>query len=158
MEIVKLVDETYKSVDLNKHDSLETVIHYILHRKDVDMPWRFIGGIGVNPADAAYQFRAVKKFFRKDDETRRQLRHFVVSFEGGVNVDPYTAYMLAGEIAKYYSDKYQIFYAVHEDTDNVHIHFGMNTVSYVEGSMYAEGYGDYYRLIAYIENIVKSHL
>lgn len=66
--------------------------------------------------------------------------------------------MLAGEIARYYSDKYQIFYAVHEDTDNVHIHFGMNTVSYVDGSMYAEGYGDYYRLVAHIENIVKSYL
>lgn len=34
----------------------------------------------------------------------------------------------------------------------------MNTVRYVDGSMYAEGYGDYYWLVAYIENIVKSHL
>ena len=86
----------------------------------------------------------VKYFYRS--RTNRKYRHW------------YTAYMLAGEIARYYSDKYQIFYAVHEDTDNVHIHFGMNTVSYVDGSMYAEGYGDYYRLVAYIENIVKSHL
>ena len=39
MEIVKLVDETYRSVDLNEHDSHETVIHYLLHRKDVDMHW-----------------------------------------------------------------------------------------------------------------------
>ena len=158
MEIVKLVDETYKSIDLNKHDSLETVIHYILYRKDIEMPWRFIGGLGVNTADAAFQFRAVKRYFRKDDESRRQLRHFVVSFENGLCVDAYTAYILAGEIATYYSDKYQIFYAVHEDTDNVHIHFGMNTVSYIDGSMYSEGYGDYFRLVAYIENIVKAYI
>ncbi len=157
MEIVKLVDESYKSDDLLAHDSLETVIHYILHRKDNGMPWRFIGGLGTNPIDAAFQFRAVKKFFRKEGESRRQLRHFIVSFEENLCVDAYTASVMAREIAGYYADRYQIIYAVHEDTDNVHIHFGMNTVSYVDGSMYSEGYGDYYRLTAYAENIVKAH-
>ena len=158
MEIVKLVDETYRSVDIKAHDSLETVIHYILYRKDMNRPWNYIGGIGINPYNAAFQFRAVKRYFRKDDESRRQLRHFVVSFENGLCVDAYTAFILAGEIAKYYSDKYQIIYAVHEDTDNVHIHFGMNTVSYVDGSMYSEGYGDYFRLKYFVENLVKAYL
>ncbi len=158
MEIVKLADESYKSLDLSVHDSLETVIHYILHRKDNGMPWRFMGGLGTDPANAAFQFRAIKKFFRKEGESRRQLRHFDVSFEESACIDAYTASIIAPEIAGYYADRYQIIYAVHEDTDNVHIHFGMNTVSYVDGSMYSEGYGDYYRLVVYIKNIVKSHI
>ena len=54
MEIVKLVDETYRSVDLKAHDSLETVIHYILYRKDMNQPWNSIGGIGINPLNAAF--------------------------------------------------------------------------------------------------------
>lgn len=158
MEIVKFVDETYRSIDLKTHDSLETVIHYILYKKNSDILWDYIGGAGTNPYNAAFQFRAIKKYFRKDDESRRQLRHFVVSFDNKACVDAYTAFLLAGEISKFYSDKYQLIYAVHEDSDNLHIHFGMNTVSYVDGSMYSEGYGDYYRLVSYVNNLLKAYL
>ncbi len=158
MAVVKLVNETYRSNNVTYHDSLEAVINYILFDKKSKRPRNYFGGIGVDPFCAAYQFRAIKSYFRKSEESRRQARHFVVSFETESTIDAYTASLIAVEIAKYYSPRYQIIYAVHENTENIHVHFVMNTVGYIDGRMYGDGYGDYYRLCSYVDKIVKKYV
>ena len=60
---------------------------------------------------------------------------------------------LGFEICKYYSD-YQSVYGLHTDTDHLHLHFAVNTVSYKTGKMYAGGISDWYRLQGYIQSLL----
>ncbi len=46
------------------------------------------------------------------------------------------AYILGWQIAAYYAHRYQIVFGVHENTENLHIHFVFNTVSFVDGLKY----------------------
>ena len=94
------------------------------------------------------QMETVKEVWHKTEG--RQARHFVVSFAWGERISEAEAWRLAYWIALYYADRYQIVYAVHEDTENVHIHFVFNPVSFVDGRIYAEGKDDFSRLQAHI--------
>ena len=46
------------------------------------------------------------------------------------------AKIIAENITDMFFRKYQIYYGVHEDTENLHIHFAVNTVSYVDGKKF----------------------
>ena len=76
-----------------------------------------------------------------------RLRHSVLSFEEKEHISHSVANMIADSIALYYASEYQIVYAVHEDTDTVHIHFVMNQVSYTDGHKYSGSKQKYYDFI-----------
>ena len=61
----------------------------------------------------------VKQHFQKMDG--REMRHFIVSFDE--DITPYDAYIMGRQIAAYYAHRYQIVFGVHDDTENLHIHF-----------------------------------
>ena len=65
------------------------------------------------------------------------LRHWIISFGARDLISPIQAYYIAVEAARFYADRYQLVFAVHEDTDQVHVHFVMNQVSYVDGRKYS---------------------
>lgn len=55
------------------------------------------------------------------------------------------------------NDSFVNYVGVHEDTDNIHIHFVMNTVSFVDGLKYSGGYDDLYNLTNYVNKIYKEY-
>lgn len=61
------------------------------------------------------------------------------------------------EIAAYYGKRYQVFFGIHGNTDHRHIHFVMNTVSYIDGKKYAEGYDDFFKFREYVNTVVESY-
>lgn len=95
----------------------------------------------------------VKEYYHKTP--KRMMRHFVVSFENKVSA--YDAYILGYQIAAYYSGRYQIVFGVHEDTDNVHIHFAFNTVSFVDGLKYSGDACDLSRLKVYVNEVFEAY-
>lgn len=109
----------------------------------------------VLPEIAAESMRGVTKAYHKDKGTR--LRHSVLSFSPN---DPLTARQVK-EITKkcvaYYEDNYQILAAVHEDCDHLHIHFVMNTTSYVDGSKYRGTKSDYYGFIKHMKQVLRPY-
>lgn len=118
-----------------EENSIPNVIHYII--KPEKTLHGFIGGYGVNLLNEQSMidsFLIVKNIYHK--KNGRQLKHFIVSFSSAENITPILAYQLAWEIASLYSDKFQILFAVHEETQNLHIHFVVNTVSFVDGRMF----------------------
>lgn len=76
------------------------------------------------------------------------LQNHIISDE---NITPYYAYILSWQIAAFYADRYQIVFGVHDNTDNVHMHFVFNTVRFVDGLKYSESYSDLYKLNVYVD-------
>ena len=133
MEIVKIVGKKYYC-----EDSIRNLIGYVT---DENKTHKYIGAIGTNadePEKMIQQMEAVKEGFDKK-HGYRQARHLIVSFENDEKITPDIAYFIAYDIACYYSDRYQICFGVHLDTDNIHIHFIQNTVSYVDGKLFSGG-------------------
>lgn len=97
---------------------------------------------------------AVSKHFRKYSRVR--LHHFIVSFGKEDIYLPTMLPQIAEEISSFIGQRFQIVYALHEDTGNPHIHFVFNAVSYVDGYKYHCGIGEYKQLVYWIETILSS--
>ena len=114
---------------------------------------RLLGGYAVNPANAPEEMRLVKALWSK--EGGRQVRHFILSFAQRERIDPDAAMRLGFEVCKYYG-QYQSVYGIHTDTDHLHIHWAVNTVSFLDGRMYTGGFEDWYRLRDYIQSLLPD--
>lgn len=146
MAVVKFVNESYK-----KKTDMLNLLDYIARSADFTSGF----GISINCAERVfYEFECVKKYWNKEEEGRRQVRHLVVSFKKSIlSFD--SVYEIAWKIGALYGNKYQVFYGVHTDTEHYHIHYAINTVSFINGMMFSEGYGDLVNLkknISIVEN------
>ena len=101
---------------------------------------------------AADEMRNVAIAFNKGKGKR--VRHSVLSFGDWENVTPEIADAFAQKIILHYADDFQIVYAVHANTDEVHIHFVMNQISFLDGHRYPGDKADYYRFRKWIKQII----
>lgn len=148
MCIVKVVNDSFTNCEC-----IFRLTNYAL----VGKPYkriRYYGGYNVVLSRADEEIVLVKQYFQKTD--KRLMRHFTVSFDDETSA--YDAWILSWRIAAYYADRYQIVFGVHEDTDNLHIHFVMNTVSFVDGLKYSGGTGDLFRFTNYVNKAHKEYL
>lgn len=92
----------------------------------------FTGSGGVKPEcrEAAGQLIKVQRAFGKDNG--RRAYHMVVSFEENFR-NPDVVIQASKAIGEEIFQKYQVFYGVHSSTDNLHAHFAINAVSYMDG-------------------------
>lgn len=142
--IVKVINNGYE------HPlALKGLIKYILTDKDTKGNTRYYDGCYINPENVEREMMDVKQYFRKTQG--RQARHFIVSFDDYVCMGRQADH-LARQICEYYYNTFQIMYSVHEDTDNYHIHFVMNTVSWVDGHMFSEGPAELQQFKNYVNN------
>lgn len=131
MMYFKIVNDPYTSPY-----SVENVIKYAERDKSDILGIRtntYTGGSGINNVKTAVdEFTTIKNLYDKTEG--RQIRQFIISPDPK---DLFTApmlYELALYVCAYYGNRYQILFSVH--TDNyplLHIHFVMNTVSFVDG-------------------------
>lgn len=133
--------------------AIPDVINYVF-RKD-KIPNKVIGGYHVDFNDVAGSMIQVSKHFRKYSRVR--LHHFVVSFHPEDIYLPAMIPRIAEEICSLIGQQFQIVYALHEDTYYPHIHFVFNAVSYIDGSKYHCGIGEYKQLVGWIGTILSSY-
>ncbi|WP_130870549.1 relaxase/mobilization nuclease domain-containing protein [Intestinimonas massiliensis (ex Afouda et al. 2020)] len=150
--------EGYIGGKYHDRDSFHDVISYVLRPEKT--PSHYIGGIGVDVLYAAAQMETLSACFGQNQGVH--LRHMILAFENGELYRSRKhalalAYQLAYPIAQFYGDCYQVIYAVHEDTDNVHIHFVMNTTNYRTGRKYPGTKEDYYRFVRHVEHILEPY-
>lgn len=149
--VVKVIDEGYE------HPlALKGLLKYIFTDKSTGNRCYYIGGANVDPKNAEEEMGAVKRAYRKTEG--RIARHFVVSLGSDGVFLPHEANILARKICEYYCMRFQIVYAVHEDTKNLHIHFVMNTVSFVDGRMFSEGPAELQRFKYYVQQLINEHV
>lgn len=147
----KLVDEPYYRIT-----SVHNLIHYVTHDKKTHLLLDYIGSPNTDISKATEQFLYVKQHYNK--MSGRQMRQFVVSFNKKCCISSVDAYYIGMMICRFYAERYQIVFGVHQDTDNIHIHFALNTVSYVDGKKYREGYEDCFKLEGYVEYCVNKYV
>ena len=121
-----------------KQDLIEKEIHYILKpQKHV----RYYGGYNVlitdNIEDMIDQFHGARSAFGKYHGI--QVRHFLLSFSAEYDkVHAYHVHLIGREVSKLFLD-YQVIFAGHEETENLHIHFIVGTVNLRTGMAFDAG-------------------
>lgn len=151
------VNSCFQHINFKKYqdnDVFFDVLNYIVN--PIKTPNHYIGSVNINEAShAAEEMSAVIRHFGKDKGVH--LRHMILSFWPEEKVSAHQAYFLAHEIAAYYGNEYQLVFAVHEDTAAPHIHFVMNTTSFVTGLKYRGRRDDYYHFQAHIKEMLWDY-
>ena len=100
-------------------------------------------------------FLIIKQLYRK--EGGRQSVHFVISFSKGECYNSEHAHQIGCEILEEILPDYQVLMGVHSNTENLHLHFLVNSVSYRTGRKFQSSPKDLKKLRQTIEKIVCGH-
>ena len=118
-----------------------------------------IGGYGVDPYDLKKTYEQmlyVKNYYHKTQEN--PIMHFIVSF--GDEVRTYEkAKAWAILIGAFFKNQYQLLWAVHKKKRGeslFHVHFIMNTVSFVDGKLYNSSRAHLTDFCKYVERVTGS--
>lgn len=102
---------------------------------------RLVTGVNCIPQIAASQMMTVKRKFSKEDGTIAY--HGWQSFNGW-ETTPETAHEIGVKLAKrLWGDRFQVVVSTHTNTENLHNHFAVNTVSFVDGKKFRRTKKDY---------------
>ena len=147
----------YKVVGIGEHgkffddNAYSSATDYIFNPEKA----AYVGGCNLTSTQTAAQdMQQTALAFGKNKGKR--VRHSVVSFDTRENVTPAQANEYAQGIIGHYAPDYQVAYAVHDNTDDLHIHLVMNQISFVDGHRYQGKKQDYYAFIKHIKNV--THL
>ena len=136
---------------------LKNRINYILDPNSMNNELILARGVvKTTNVDTVYRdMLFIKKIFGKAD--KRPYLHWLLSFDEGVDTE--IAYKVGEEVIdliyKYY--KRQVIGAVHINTDNRHVHYIINTVSFTDGKMFSEGRGGLYKFRTKLNKILEKN-
>ena len=129
-------------------EAYRSAVNYILDPEKA----AYAGGCNVSSVRlAAQEMEETAMEFGQEDG--KKVRHSVLSFDPKEHVTPEQANRFAKQIIQYYAPEHQMVYAVHTNTDDVHIHFVMNHISYVDGHRYQGKKKDYYGFMNHIRQV-----
>ncbi len=115
------------------NDAFDDVIEYCL-RPD-KTPDCYIRGHCISIKNPSCEMKTISDLYLH--HSGRRLRHSVLSFAPNEHITHSEADMIAAEIMDSgLYDGHQMLSAVHEDTDEVHIHFILNITNFKNGSKY----------------------
>jgi hypothetical protein len=110
--------------------ALKDVLDYAQDGKKTEKQF-YVSGVNCNPDKARNQFVMVKQQYDKLDGI--QAYHGYMSFKKD-EATPQLAHEIGIEFAqRVWGERFQVVVATHLDTDNVHNHFVINSVSFVDG-------------------------
>lgn len=94
----------------------------------------FVSGINCDPEIALEQMKNVKKLFKKEDGIIAF--HGFQSFKEG-EVTPEEAHQIGVQLAEeLWGDRFQVIVSTHLNTNHIHNHFVLNSVSFVDGKKF----------------------
>lgn len=117
-------------------EALGNVLKYIVNFQKI--LYGSVYGGAVDPEHALQQIQILKECYGKTEG--RRIRHFVLSFGPKDRIDEDDAIFLCREIALYCGARFQCVCGTHFNTNNWHLHFMTNTVSYLDGRRYSASY------------------
>ena len=121
-------------------DRLDFTINYAVNGEKTEEKL-YVSGINCMPDTALQEMRNTKKQFFKTTGT--QCFHGVQSFVKG-EVTPEQAHEIGIKLAEeLWGDKFQIVVSTHLNTDNLHNHFVLNSVSFLDGKRFCNTKKDY---------------
>lgn len=147
----------------NEPEIIEIFLKYITRTGRSDcFPPAYVGYLGFPPKctveNLIEEFLKTQSVFKNTSGFRA--RHEIVSFQpdeymdclGVCQIVP-IAYHLANW---YFNQGFQVVFAIHADTPNLHIHFVINTVSFITGKKYHCNYSQFRNQKDYIESVITK--
>ena len=129
--------------DKTEYDALAKALHYAENdaKTQLDEQAQLVTGIHCRTAHAWEDMRAVQERFGKTDGV--VALHAYQSFREG-EVTPEQCHEIGVALArKVWGKRFQVLVATHMNTDNLHNHFVINSVSYVDGKKYEQRRSQY---------------
>ena len=118
---------------LTRKTRLDTIIKYIMNGEKTEK-MMYVSGVNCRPDTAIYEMQDTKKRFDKEDGIISY--HLIQSFDGK-EISPKKCHELGLQYAKeLFGDDFQFVVATHLDTDNVHNHIVINSVSFKSGNKF----------------------
>ena len=119
---------------------LDTLIEYAINGEKTEHKL-YVSGINCMPDTAFYEMKNVKKQFFKTGGI--ECFHAIQSF-AEKEVTPEQAHEIGIKLAEeLWGDKYQVVVSTHLNTDNIHNHFVLNSVSFLDGKRFCNTKKDY---------------
>ena len=119
---------------------LDTLIEYAINGEKTEHKL-YVSGINCMPDTAFYEMKNVKKQFFKTGGI--ECFHAIQSF-AEKEVTPEQAHEIGIKLAEeLWGDKYQVVISTHLNTDNIHNHFVLNSVSLLDGKRFCNTKKDY---------------
>jgi hypothetical protein len=132
--------------------SIGRAVNYVTDQAKTE-PY-LISGIGCRPSTAIEEMNATKALYGK--ESGRQYKHFVQSFAVGEITAP-EAHKIAWEWAQNKLFKgHEILITTHTDTEHIHSHFVVNSVSFEDGRKLQQSKHDLQMLKAYNDELCHA--
>ena len=114
-------------------DDLRNVIDYARNSNKTEKEY-FVTGINCEPNSAYEEMQDTKKYYNKEDKILAF--HAYQSFKEG-EVSPELAHKIGVQLAnEMWGDRFQVIVTTHLNTNHIHNHFVLNSVSYVDGKKY----------------------
>lgn len=136
---------------------IRNLIRYIAGRNGIKEEVRYYSGKGLpkDPDKAAEAMVKVQKYFGKAN--KRRAYQFILSFEKSMEDANYVK-LVAERVAELFYETHQVYYGVHEDTDNLHVHFAVNAVSYVDGKKWHHSKKELKEIETWVEGVAAELL
>lgn len=143
-EVIDYAENPDKTIDKRYVDSdLYVALQYVSNDKKTDA-CMYVSGINCNAKRAYERMTATKKRFGKTGGNVAY--HGYQSFQTG-EVTPEEAHKIGLETAKrMWGKEYEIVVTTHLNTDNLHNHFVINSVSFKTGRKFENHISDHHRL------------
>ena len=118
---------------LSRKTRLDVIIKYIMNGEKTEK-MMYVSGVNCRPDTAIQEMQDTKKRFDKEDGIISY--HLIQSFDGK-EVSPKKCHELGLQYAKeLFGDDFQFVVATHLNTDNVHNHIVVNSVSFKSGNKF----------------------
>ena len=119
---------------------LGTVLYIIDRRKTTHEGQNLVSGFNCNAYTSYLEMMTTKQQYRKTD--KRQFFQFVQSFPEDTNLTPQEVHRIGLEFAARQFSDYEVLVATHCDTDNLHNHLLVNSVSFKTGKKLHQNHDD----------------
>lgn len=137
--------------DYDTIDALRNVFEYISNEVKSE---GLIGAQNMLLNNSFEQAMAVNRYFHNN--TSKKVIHFILSFADYDTIDPtdafYEGYKVCGLLSEY-----QIKFAIHQNTDNLHIHFAMNPININDGHKFYFDDRNLYKFITGLRKIFEPY-
>ena len=134
--------------------SLSDVMKYATNGDKTEQQF-FVSGINCDPSTAREEMQIVKRQFQ--DESDIVCYHGFQSFREG-EVTPEQAHEIGVKLAKkMWGDRFQVIVATHLNTDCLHNHFVLNSVSFTDGKHYHDNKANLKLLRQYSDELCREY-
>ena len=143
--------------DKTEYDALAQTLHYAENdaKTKLNESAQLVTGIHCRADHAWKDMRAVQERFGKTDGV--VALHAYQSFREG-EVTPEQCHKIGVALArKVWGKRFQVLVATHMNTDNLHNHFVINSVSYVDGKKYEQRRSQYAEFRAASDKLCREY-